>query len=36
VAHVLSVIRSDIDVAMGLTGTTDVADIDCGILLGSD
>lgn len=33
VAHVLEVIKSDIDVALGLTGTTDVADLDRSILV---
>jgi L-lactate dehydrogenase (cytochrome) len=32
VAHVLEVIKSDIDVALGLTGTTDIADLDRSIL----
>jgi L-lactate dehydrogenase (cytochrome) len=33
VAHVLEVIQSDIDVALGLTGTTDIADLDRSILV---
>lgn len=33
VAHVLEVIRSDIDVALGLTGTTDIANLDRSILV---
>ncbi|HNG25583.1 MAG TPA: alpha-hydroxy-acid oxidizing protein, partial [Microthrixaceae bacterium] len=35
VAHVLDVLRSDMDVALALTGTTDVADLDRSILIGS-
>ena len=35
VAHVLDVVRSDMDVALALTGTTDVADLDRSILIGS-
>ena len=33
VAHVLEVIKSDIDVALGLTGTTDIANLDRSILV---
>lgn len=33
VAHVLEVLRADIDVALGLTGTTDVRDLDRSALL---
>lgn len=33
VAHVLEVIQSDIDVALGLTGTTDIANLDRTILV---
>ena len=36
VRHVLDVIRSDIDVALGLTGHTSVADLDRSALYGSD
>lgn len=36
VAHVLDVLRADIDVALGLTGTTDVADLDPGALIPPD
>ena len=32
VAHVLSVLRDDIDIALGLTGTTDVADLNRSVL----
>ena len=32
-AHVLEVIQSDIDVALGLTGTTDIANLDRSILV---
>ena len=34
-ADVLDVLRSDMDVALALTGTTDVADLDRSILIGS-
>jgi L-lactate dehydrogenase (cytochrome) len=36
VRHVLDVIRSDIDVALGLTGHTSVADLDRSALYGAD
>ncbi len=35
VAHVLDVLGSDMDVALALTGTTDVADLDRSILIGA-